>query len=142
MFGPITLRGAVVVPDDELSWRFSRSSGPGGQNVNKTDSRAELRWDVAHSGALSPVLRERALDHLERRLINGVLVITASEYRSQLRNREAALARFVALLDAALAPPGPARRATRPSRSSRRRRTESERQHRELKAQRRRPSMS
>jgi len=142
MFGPVTLRGAVVVPDDELSWRFSRSSGPGGQNVNKTDSRAELRWDVAHSGALSPVLRERVLDHLERRLVNGVLVIAASEYRSQLRNREAALARFVALLDSALAPPGPARRATRPSRNSRRRRTESERQRREIKAQRRRPSMS
>ena len=142
MFGPVTLRGAVVVPDDELSWRFSRSGGPGGQHVNTTDSRAELRWDVVHSRALSPVLRERVLEHLERRLTGGVLVIAASEYKSQLRNREAALTRFVALLDAALAPPGPARRATRPSRGSRRRRAESERQRREVKAQRRRPSMS
>lgn len=139
MFGPVHLRGGVTVPDDELSWRFSRSGGPGGQNVNKTDSRVELRWDAAHSRALSPALRDRVLERLDHRLIGGVLTITASEQRAQLRNREAALARFVALLDAALAPPGPPRLATRPSKSSRRRRTESERHRREIKAQRRRP---
>lgn len=139
MFGPVHLRGSVVVPDDELSWRFTRSSGPGGQNVNKTSTRVELRWDAARSGALPPALRERVLERLGGRLVGGVLTLTASEQRSQLRNREAALARFVALLDAALLPPGPARRATRPSKGSRRRRTESERRRREIKAQRRRP---
>lgn len=142
MFGPVRLRGSVVVPDDELGWRFSRSSGPGGQSVNTTDSRAELRWDLAHTGALSPALRERAMQRLSSRLVAGVLTVTASEHRSQLRNREAALARFVALLDAALAPPGPPRRVTRPSRGSRTRRTESERRRREIKAQRRRPPAS
>ncbi|HEY5516461.1 MAG TPA: peptide chain release factor-like protein, partial [Pengzhenrongella sp.] len=59
MFGPVTLRGSVVVPEDELSWRFSRSSGPGGQSVNTADSRVELSWDVARTGALSPELRAR-----------------------------------------------------------------------------------
>ena len=142
MFGPVFLRGAVVVPDDELTWRFSRSGGPGGQNVNKTDSRAELRWDAARSRALSPAQRERVLERLDRRLVDGVLSITASEFRSQLRNREAALARFVALVDAALAPPGPVRRASRPSKSSRRRRAASEQHRRQIKSGRRRPSES
>lgn len=142
MFGPVTLRGSVVVPEDELSWRFSRSSGPGGQSVNTADSRVELSWDVARTGVLPPELRERILERLAGRLVGGVLTITASEYRSQLRNREAALDRFVALLDAALAPPGPPRRATRPSRGSRIRRTESERRRRDIKAQRRRPPAS
>ena len=139
MFGPVSLRGGLVVPQDELSWRFSRSSGPGGQSVNTADSRVELSWDVTRTGVLSPELRERVLERLAGRLVGGVLTIAASEYRSQLRNREAALVRFVALLDSALAPPGPARRATRPSRGSRRRRTASERRRRDIKAGRRRP---
>ena len=139
MFGPVTLRGGVVVPQDELSWRFSRSSGPGGQSVNTADSRVELTWDVGRTGVLTPELRERATERLAGRLVGGVLTIAASEYRSQLRNREAALVRFIALLDTALAPPGPVRRATRPSRGSRTRRTASERRRRDIKAGRRRP---
>ncbi|NMR18950.1 alternative ribosome rescue aminoacyl-tRNA hydrolase ArfB [Cellulomonas fimi] len=139
MFGPVTLRAGVVVPDDELAWRFSRSGGPGGQSVNTADSRVELRWDLARTDALPPELRDRALDRLASRLVDGVLTVTASEHRSQLRNREAALARFTALLDSALAPPGPPRRATRPSRASRARRTDAERRRRQVKAQRRRP---
>ena len=140
MFGPVTLRGGVVVPEDELSWRFSRSSGPGGQGVNTADSRVELSWDLGRTGVLTGELRERAVDRLAGRLVGGMLTIAASEYRSQLRNREAALVRFVALMDAAIAPPGPARRATRPSRGSRTRRTASERRRRDIKAQRRRPA--
>lgn len=139
MFGAVSLRGGIVVPEVELSWRFSRSSGPGGQSVNTADSRVELSWDVTRTGVLPPELRERVLERLAGRLVGGVLTIAASEYRSQLRNREAALVRFVSLLDGALAPPGPVRRATRPSRGSRTRRTASERRRREIKSQRRRP---
>jgi ribosome-associated protein len=142
MFGPVALHGGLVVPDDELTWRFSRSGGPGGQSVNTADSRVELRWDLARSDALPPELKARALDRLASRLVDGVLTITASEHRSQLRNREAAIRRFTALLDSALAPPGPPRRATRPSRASRARRTEAERRRRQVKAQRRRPPAS
>jgi ribosome-associated protein len=109
---------SVVVPAGELRWRFSRSSGPGGQSVNTADSRVELSLDVSHTTALGPVQRARALDRLSRRLVDGVLTITASEHRSQLRNREAALERMAKTLAAAIAPPAPARRPTRASRAS------------------------
>lgn len=135
----LELRGGVVVPDDALAWRFSRSSGPGGQSVNTTDSRVELSVDLARIPWTSPTQQDRVLDRLRPRLRGDVLTVTASEYRSQLRNREAALVRAAALLDDALAPPGPDRRATRPSRASRERRTQSERRRRATKQLRQRP---
>ena len=85
----VTVRGTTI-PADELSWRFSRSPGPGGQSVNTADTRVELSYDLATSTALPELLKRRALDRLGGRLTNGVLTVTASEYRSQLRNREAA----------------------------------------------------
>jgi ribosome-associated protein len=117
----VSVRG-VVIPPDELSWRFSRSPGPGGQSVNTTDSRAELSYDLAASEALPPLLKERATRALEGRLVSGVITVTASEYKSQLRNREAAAERLSALLTEATAPPPPPRRPTRPSRAARERR--------------------
>ena len=117
----VTVRG-IMIPPDELSWRFSRSSGPGGQSVNTTDSQAELSFDLAGSAALPPVLRDRALAALSGRLSRGVITVAASEYKSQLRNREAAAARLTALLTEATAPPRPPRRPTRPTRSSKERR--------------------
>ena len=142
MPGPVSLRSGVVIDESELRWRFSRSSGPGGQGVNTTDSRVELSWDVAGSPALTDQQRERVLDRLGHRLVEGVLTIAASEHRSQLRNREAAQARLVALLDEALRPPAPARRATRPGRAARARRKATEVQRRQVKALRRRPPRS
>ena len=85
----LVVRG-VEIPDDELSWRFSRSSGPGGQSVNTADSRVELILDVAGSPSLPERLRERALTALAHRLVDGVLTVAASDYRSQHRNRQAA----------------------------------------------------
>jgi ribosome-associated protein len=117
----VTVRGRVIPPDD-LSWRFSRSPGPGGQSVNTTESRVELSFDLAHSDALPPVQKERALQALAGRMSGGVITVTASEHRSQLRNREAAAARMSALLTEATAPPPKARRPTRPSRAARERR--------------------
>src|SRR5262245_34966980 len=105
----------LIIPAAELGWRFSRSSGPGGTGVNTTDSRVELTWDVAGSPTLSAVQRERALERLGGRLIDGTLTVTASEFRSQLRNREAAAARLAALVRRATAPPTRARRPTRPT---------------------------
>jgi ribosome-associated protein len=113
----VTVRG-IVIPADELSWRFSRSSGPGGQSVNTTDSQAELSFDLAGTAALPPALRDRALAALSGRLSKGVITVAASEYKSQLRNREAAAARLSALLTEATAPPRPPRRPTRPTRGS------------------------
>jgi ribosome-associated protein len=114
----LQITGSVAVPRSELAWRFSRSSGPGGQGVNTADSRAELRFDLAATGAIPPHLKARALDRLASRLVDGVIVITASEHRSQLQNRKAAEARLVALLADAMGPPAKARRATRPSRGA------------------------
>lgn len=117
----VTVRG-ITIPPDELSWRFSRSPGPGGQSVNTTDSRAELSFNVAESEALPPVLKERALLALAGRLVGGVITVTSAEQRSQLRNREAAGARMSVLLTEATAPPPQPRRPTRPTRASRERR--------------------
>jgi ribosome-associated protein len=136
---PVHLRSGFVIDDSELRWRFSRASGPGGQSVNTTDSRVELLWDLDATTALPEALRERVRAALAHRLVDGVLVVVATEHRSQLRNREAALARFAALLDDALRPPAAPRRPTRASRSSRARRTAAERRRRDVKAMRRRP---
>jgi ribosome-associated protein len=126
-------------PESELSWRFSRSSGPGGQGVNTTDSRVELSFDVAHSPSLPAHLRARALARLHPRLVDGVLTVVATEYRSQLRNRDAARERLVALLAVALAPDPPPRRPTRPTVGSRRRRLDAKAHRGAIKRLRGRP---
>ncbi|MGW6129366.1 alternative ribosome rescue aminoacyl-tRNA hydrolase ArfB [Cellulomonas sp. NPDC055163] len=139
MFAPVPLRGGVVLPPDALAWRFSRSGGPGGQSVNTADSRAELLVDLSAVLWRSPEQEARVRERLAARLDGDRLVVAASEYRSQLRNREAALERVTTLLDGALAPPPPPRRPSRPSRASRVRRAADERRRREVKALRRRP---
>lgn len=131
------VRSGVVVPAAELRWRFSRSSGPGGQGVNTTDSRVELSLDVASTSALGPVLRERALDRLAPRLVDGVLTVVAAEQRSQLQNRRIARARLAALLRQAVAAPQRPRQATRPTRASVERRLEAKRRRARTKRTRR-----
>jgi ribosome-associated protein len=137
MPGPLRIRGSVVVPEHELRWRFSRSSGPGGQSVNTTDSRVELSYDLAESDALGPVLKARALRRLEGRLTGSVLTVAASEHRSQLRNREAAEARLAELLRDAIAPPPRRRRSTVPTRASVERRLAAKRRRGDTKRRRR-----
>ena len=132
----VTVRGTTI-PPEELSWRFSRSTGPGGQSVNTTDSRVELSYDLAGSAALPPAYKERALRALEGRLAGGVLTVTASEFKSQLRNREAAAERMSALLTGATGPPPRPRRPTRPSRAARERRLADKRRTSEIKRLRR-----
>lgn len=130
---------ALIIPGGELTWKFSRSSGPGGQHVNTTDTRVELSWDVALSHVLSAGQRERLLARLGERMIDGVLTVTASDHRSQHRNREVALARLAAIVRAGLAPPAARRRATRPTRGSVRRQAESKKRRSQTKQLRRRP---
>jgi len=111
-----------VIPLDELEFRASRSSGPGGQGVNTTSSRVELRWDVSASRVPNESQRGLLLDRLGHRLTDdGVLILHGSEHRSQHRNREAVIARLRAIVAEAIIPPTP-RRATRPTRASIRRR--------------------
>ena len=118
MPGPLRVTRSVTIPEHELRWRFSRSSGPGGQSVNTADSRVQLSVELTTTTALGPVQRERVLRRLESRLVHGVLTITAQEERSQLRNREAAEERLRAILADALAPPPRPRRPTRPTKGS------------------------
>jgi ribosome-associated protein len=128
-----------VIPDAELVERFSRSSGPGGQGVNTADSRVELRWDIAASTALNETQRSRLLERLASRIVDGALVIVASEQRAQLQNRTAARARLATLVRQALEPPPPPRRPTKPSRAARERRLDEKRQRSRRKAERARP---
>ena len=130
---------ALTIPAAELNWRFSRSSGPGGQHVNTSDSRVELLWNVAESAVLTEEQRGMLLRRLKNRLVAGVLTVTASEQRSQLRNRETALAKLAALAAEGLAPAPPKRRKTKPTRGSNYRRLDAKKQRSVTKQQRQRP---
>ena len=135
----LRINAGVTIPESELSWRFSRSSGPGGQGVNTADSRAELVWDAARSAALSPHQRERLLANLSGRLVGGVLTIAASEHRAQLRNRDAARERLASVVAEALRPPAPPRRPTKPSRGAKERRLKEKQRRTDVKQLRRPP---
>jgi ribosome-associated protein len=136
MLGPMKVR-SVTIPESELRWRFSKSSGPGGQGVNTTDSRVEVRFDVARTPTLSPFLRERAIQRIGDRLVDGELVIVAQEHRSQLRNRETALARLQEVLLAALAPEPRKRRPTKVTKAATERRLRAKRARAQTKRNRR-----
>lgn len=132
--------GGLIVPSGELLERFSRSSGPGGQGVNTTDSRVQLSLDLAASSAFNDRQRERVLSRLSERLVGTTITIDASEHRSQRRNRTVARERLAEILREALAPAPPQRRATRPTRGSQRRRLAAKRRRGEIKNDRARPA--
>ena len=129
----------LTIPAAELEWRFSRSSGPGGQHVNTTDTRVALSWNVADSAVLSDDQRTKLLQRLKSRQIAGALVVTASEQRSQLRNREIALAKLAAMVADSLAPAPAARRRTKPTRGSKVRRLDAKKQRSATKQLRQKP---
>jgi ribosome-associated protein len=126
--------GGHVISDADLTWRFSRSSGPGGQHVNTTDTRVQLSFDLAGSDAFPRALKQRMLDRL-----GDEVVVVAAEHRSQIRNRRAAQDRLAELLEDAMRPPSPARVPTRPSRGSKRRRLQDKKKRAETKRLRGRP---
>ena len=133
MADDLVIRGAVVIPQAELVVKFSRSSGPGGQGVNTADSRVQLSFDVANSPSLPDYLRERAINNLRSKLVDGCVTIAASEQRSQLQNRKAAEQRLAQLLREAIAPPTRTRKATRPTKGSVERRLNSKKSRGETK---------
>jgi len=139
-FGDLVVSPSLTVPAKVLRWTFSRSSGPGGQGVNTADSRVELSVHLPSISTWPEQILATALERLSDRLVDGTVTVSASEHRQQIRNREAARMRMAGLLRAAVAPPGPARRPTRPSAGARRRRLESKRRRSEIKKGRGRPA--
>ena len=133
----LRVNGWLLIPGSELTERFSRSSGPGGQSVNTADSRVELSFDVGRSSVLPGWARARITERLGGRLAGGVLTVAASEQRSQLANRQGARARLAALLRDAVAPPQRPRVPTRPGRAANERRLEAKRQRSAAKRRRR-----
>ena len=122
----------------EITFQTSRSSGPGGQNVNKVESRVELRWHLLDSQVLNEVQKALILEKVANQLTgDGLLLITAQDDRSQLRNKEIALTRFHELLLKSLRRPKP-RKATKPSKGAVRKRLEGKKMQGEKKANRRR----
>ena len=126
----------LEIPDNEIKWRFSRSSGAGGQNVNKTDSRAEIVFNVSESKTLTPYQKYRISTQDEVKLSNGCICIAVQDKRTQYQNRQLALTRLTSTLRELLKPPPKKRRETIPTRSSQRKRIESKKKRGELKRNR------
>ena len=132
----LSISGQIEIPDDELEWKFIRSSGPGGQNVNKVASAVQLRFLLARNTSLPVAVRNRLRRLAGQRLIDdGSILLSARAERSQEQNRRAALERLAALIRAALVEPK-IRKKTRPSRASMERRIESKKRRGATKAQR------
>lgn len=128
----MTHHGRLTLPESEMTWRFSRSSGAGGQHVNTTDTRVELMWSLDDTMALSPTQKELAAARLRTRLVAGTITVVSSQFRSQHRNREAARVRLEELVAQAIIPPRP-RRATTPSRGAKQRRLDGKKRRSSLK---------
>lgn len=136
MSDDIIINDLVVIPGSELQYTASRSSGPGGQHVNKTDSRIQVRWNIPGSRALSDFLKRRVMQVLATRLTDdGDLLLASDSNRSQRRNKEDVTQRLAALVREALVPPKP-RRKTKPTRASRQKRLDAKKKRSDVKKQR------
>ena len=132
----LTINSKLEIPGNEIQWRFSRSSGAGGQNVNKTDSRVEIVFNVSESKTLTSYQKYRISIQNKIKLINGCICIAVQDKRTQYQNRQFALSRLASTLRELLKPPPKKRRRTIPTRSSQRKRLESKKKRGELKRNR------
>ena len=132
----LTINSQLEIPVSEIHWRFSRSSGAGGQNVNKTDSRAEIVFNVSESKTLTPYQKHRISNQNEIKLVNDSICIAVQDKRTQYKNRQLALSRLASTLRELLKSPPKNRRETMPTRSSHRKRVDSKKKRGELKRNR------
>ena len=126
----------LSIPINEIQWRFSRSSGPGGQNINKTESKVEIIFNIKKSKALNFSQKNLLLEKLKNKIVNGYISIKVQEKRSQLKNRELAIQRLISLLKEIIMKEEKIRKISRPTKSSQKRRVESKKKRGELKKNR------
>ena len=132
----LIINSKLKIPENEIQWRFSRSSGSGGQNVNKIESRVEIIFDVLESRALTPYQKHRISNQVKTKLINGCICIAVQNKRTQYQNRQLALNRLGSILRDLLKSPPQKRRETIPTRLSQRKRVEAKKKRGELKRNR------
>ena len=128
----------LVIPSSELKWRFSRSSGPGGQKVNKTDSRVEIIFNIEESKILNDYQKIIIMKNLKNKLVNKAICIAVQDQRNQLLNRQLAIVRISSLIRNSLKNTSKVRKATKPSKASQKRRLDSKKKRGELKKNRQR----
>ena len=126
----------LVIPSNEIKWRFSRSSGPGGQNVNKIESRVEIIFNLEDSKVLNDYQKEILKRNLKNKLLNNSLRLAVQEHRNQLLNRQLALMKFSSILKNALNKPFKLRKSTQPTKASQKKRVEGKKKRGELKKSR------
>ena len=126
----------LVIPSKEIKWRFSRSSGPGGQNVNKIESRVEIIFNLEDSKVLNDYQKETLKRNLKKKLVNNSLRLAVQEHRNQLLNRQLALMKFSSILKNALNKPFKLRKSTRPTKASQKKRVDVKKKRGELKKSR------
>ena len=132
----LTINSKLEIPANEIQWRFSKSSGAGGQNVNKINSRVEIIFNVSESKTLTPYQKYRISIQKKIKLINGCICIAAQDKRTQYQNRQLALSRLASTLKELLKPPPKKRRETIPTRSSQKKRVDSKKKRGEIKRNR------
>ena len=123
----------LVIPSNEIKWRFSRSSGPGGQNVNKVESRVEIIFDLEDSKVLNDYQKEILKRNLKNKLVNNSLRLAVQEHRNQLLNRQLALMKFSSMIKNALKKPFKLRKSTQPTKASQKKRVEAKKKRGKLK---------
>ena len=127
---------SLVIPSRELKWRFSRSSGPGGQKVNKTDSRVEIIFNIEESKVLNTYQKEVIIEKLKNKLVNNCICLPVQDQRNQLLNRQLAIVRISSLIRNSLKNTSKVRKATKPTKASQSRRLDSKKKRGELKKNR------
>ncbi len=132
----LKITNKLVIPSNEIKWRFSRSSGPGGQNVNKIESRVEIIFDLEDSKVLNDYQKEILKRNLKNKLVNNSLRLAVEEHRNQLLNRQLALIKFSSIIKDGLNKPFKFRKSTKPTKASQKKRVEFKKKRGELKKSR------